>query len=45
MLKLLPVVKPAFKMFPVILEEMGYGDLVIRRKMGAGISSISGGGE
>ena len=32
MLKLLPVIKPAFKMFPVVLEEMGYGDLVIRKK-------------
>jgi len=32
MLKLLPVIKPAFKLFPVILEEMGYGDLVIRKK-------------
>ena len=32
MLKLLPVVKPAFKMFPIVLEEMGYGDLIIRKK-------------
>jgi hypothetical protein len=32
MLKLLPVVKPAFKVFPQILEEMGHGDLVIRKK-------------
>jgi len=32
MLKLLPVVRPAFKMFPVILEEMGYGDLIIKKK-------------
>ena len=32
MLKLLPVVKPAFKMFPTALEEMGRGDLVIRKK-------------
>ena len=31
MLKLLPVVKPAFQMFPVILQEMGYGDLVIKK--------------
>jgi 2-oxoisovalerate dehydrogenase E1 component len=31
MLKLLPVVKPAFQLFPVILQEMGYGDLVIRK--------------
>lgn len=32
MLKLLPVVRPAFKLFPVVLEEMGYGDLIIRKK-------------
>ena len=32
MLKLLPVVKPAFRMFPVILEEMGYSDLIIEKK-------------
>ncbi len=31
MLKLLPVVKPAFQLFPVILQEMGYGDLVIKK--------------
>jgi hypothetical protein len=31
MLKLLPVVRPAFQLFPVILQEMGYGDLVIRK--------------
>ena len=31
MLKLLPVVRPAFKMFPVILEEMGYQDLIITK--------------
>ncbi|PKN04512.1 MAG: hypothetical protein CVU74_06515 [Deltaproteobacteria bacterium HGW-Deltaproteobacteria-9] len=31
MMKLLPVVKPAFQMFPLILQEMGYGDLVIKR--------------
>jgi 2-oxoisovalerate dehydrogenase E1 component len=31
MLKLLPVVKPAFQMFPIILQEMGYGDLVIKK--------------
>jgi len=30
MMKLLPVVRPAFRMFPVVLEEMGRGDLVIR---------------
>jgi hypothetical protein len=32
MLRLLPVVKPAFKMFPMILEEMGRTDLIIRDK-------------
>lgn len=31
MLKLLPVVKPAFKEFPVTLVEMGYEDLVIKK--------------
>ena len=31
MLKLLPVVKSAFKMFPVALEEMGYSDLIVRK--------------
>jgi len=31
MLKLLPVVRPAFKLFPLVLEEMGCGDLVIKR--------------
>ena len=32
MLKLLPVVRPAFKLFPVVLEEMGYGHLVVKKK-------------
>jgi len=32
MLKLLPVVRPAFGMFPVILEEMGYSDKIIKKK-------------
>lgn len=32
MMKLLPVVRPAFRMFPVILEEMGYTDLIIKKK-------------
>jgi hypothetical protein len=32
MLKLLPVVKPAFGLFPVVLEEMGYGNLVLKKK-------------
>lgn len=31
MLKLLPVVKPAFQMFPVALKEMGREDLIITR--------------
>jgi hypothetical protein len=31
MLKLLPVVRPAFKMFPVILHEMGYDDLILTK--------------
>ena len=32
MLKLLPVIRPAFKLFPVVLEEMGYKDLVIQSR-------------
>lgn len=32
MLKLLPVVKPAFKMFPIALEEMGYTNLILSKK-------------
>jgi hypothetical protein len=32
MLRLLPVVKPAFRLFPVVLEEMGRADLVLRKK-------------
>ena len=32
MLKLLPVVKLAFGLFPVVLEEMGYGQLVLKKK-------------
>jgi len=32
MLKLLPVVKPAFRMFPVVLEEMGYQNLILTKK-------------
>ena len=31
MLKLLPVVRSAFKMFPVILGEMGYNELILTR--------------
>ncbi len=32
MLKLLPVVKPAFQMFPVALKEMGLDDLIVLKK-------------
>lgn len=32
MLKLLPVVRPAFGQFPQVLEDMGYGDKVIRKE-------------
>ncbi len=32
MLKLLPVVRPAFQLFPVVLAEMGYEDKIIRKK-------------
>jgi len=32
MLKLLPVVKPTFKRFPHVLAEMGYADLIVRKK-------------
>ena len=32
MLKLLPVVKPTFKRFPRILEEMGYPELVVKKR-------------
>jgi hypothetical protein len=32
MLKLLPVVRPAFKMFPIVLNEMGYGDIVVSKR-------------
>lgn len=32
MLKLLPVVKPAFKLFPVILAEMGREDLILKKR-------------
>lgn len=31
MLKLLPVVRPAFQLFPVVLAEMGYEDKIIRK--------------
>jgi pyruvate-formate lyase-activating enzyme len=33
MMMLLPVVKPAFQMFPVILGELGYGNLVISKQV------------
>ncbi|MHB8085141.1 MAG: hypothetical protein ACYDHZ_04915 [Dehalococcoidia bacterium] len=32
MLKLLPVIKPAFVLFPKVLVDMGRGDLVIQKK-------------
>jgi hypothetical protein len=32
MLKLLPVVRPAFNLFPVVLQEMGRADLIVRKK-------------
>jgi hypothetical protein len=32
MLKLLPVIKPAFMVFPKVLEDMGRSDLVIQKK-------------
>jgi len=32
MLKLLPVIKPAFVLFPKVLEDMGLGNLVIHKK-------------
>jgi hypothetical protein len=32
MLQLLPVVRPAFKLFPVVLEEMGHADLIVRER-------------
>ncbi len=32
MLKLLPVIRPAFALFPKVLEEMGYSDLIIKKK-------------
>jgi hypothetical protein len=32
MLKLLPVVKPAFQMFPVALKELGLENLIVTKK-------------
>ncbi len=32
MLKLLPVVRPAFKMFPVVLREMGLDHMIVTKK-------------
>jgi hypothetical protein len=32
MLKLLPVVKPAFHMFPIALHELGLDDLIVSKK-------------
>ena len=31
MMKLLPVVRPSFGMFPKVLEEMGYSNLIIKK--------------
>ena len=31
MLRLLPVVRPAFGVFPVVLEEMGYADKIVEK--------------
>jgi hypothetical protein len=32
MLKLLPVVRPTFSQFPIILKEMGYENLIVKKK-------------
>jgi len=32
MLKLLPVVRPTFTQFPIILKEMGYENLIVTKK-------------
>ena len=32
MLKLLPVVRPSFKIFPGILKELGYEDLIVKKR-------------
>ncbi|MFO7601944.1 MAG: hypothetical protein R6X27_19360 [Candidatus Desulfacyla sp.] len=32
MLKLLPVVRPSFKVFPVILKDLGYEDLIVTKR-------------
>lgn len=32
MLKLLPVVRPSFKVFPVILKDLGYDDLIVKKR-------------
>lgn len=32
MLKLLPVVRPTFKRFPLVLKEMGYDNLIVQKK-------------
>ena len=32
MLKLLPVIKPAFQLFPVALHEMGLDNLIVYKK-------------
>lgn len=32
MLKLLPVVRPSFKVFPVVLKDLGYEDLIVKKR-------------
>ncbi len=32
MLKLLPVVRPSFKVFPTILKDLGYENLIVRKR-------------
>ena len=34
MLKLIPVLKPVFKLFPIVLADIGYEDLIIKKKKG-----------
>jgi len=38
MLKLLPVVRPSFKVFPEALKELGYDDLILKRNVSPGRS-------
>ncbi len=32
MLKILPVVKPTFREFPIVFKEMGYDNLIVKKK-------------